>query len=100
MKITKRVRDEYEALLKNVGEVELYTHFVKSGNLASDQFEFPENMILDQSEAFFALFRSTGNNNYFVIGKILRRSAHTLYREAKRKNPDYPANQRFLASVK
>ena len=100
MKITKRVRDEYEALLNSVGEEGLYSHFVKTGNLARDQFEYPENMLIDQSDAFFILYRTTGNNNYFVIGKILRRSSHTLYREAKRKNPDYPVNQKFLASIK
>jgi hypothetical protein len=100
MRVTKRIREEYETLLKDVGEARFYSHVFGTGVLALRHFEHPENMMLDQSEAFFVLFRTTGNRNYFTIGRILRRAAHRLYRDGKRKNPEYPTNARFLASVK
>ena len=98
MKVTKRIRDEYETLLKNAGEVAFLNHIFRTGIAARKHFEYPENMMLDQSEAFFALFRSTGNYNYFTIGRILRRVAHKLYRDGK-KNPAYPHNKRFIDIV-
>jgi len=100
MRVTKRIREEYETLLKDVGEVKFFSHVFGTGVLARRHFEHPENMMLDQSEAFFALFRTTGNNHYFTIGRILRRAAHKLYRDSKSKNPEYPVNKRFLDSVK
>ena len=96
MRVTKRVREEYETLLGNVGETKFYTHILGTGVLSRKHFEYPECMMLEQSEAFFALFRTTGNSNYFTIGKILRRAAHKLYRDSRRNNPEYPKNKKFL----
>jgi hypothetical protein len=100
MRVTKRIRDEYETLLRDVGEARFFNHVLKNGVLARRHFEYPENMMLDQSEAFFALFRTSGNQNYFTIGRILRRAAHRLYRDSRKRNPEYPENARFLFSVK
>lgn len=100
MKVTKRIREEYEKLLSDVGEARFYSHVFGTGILARRHFDYPENMMLDQSEAFFALFRTTGNYNYFVIGRVLRRAAHKLYRDSRRKNQNYPANKRFLDVVR
>jgi hypothetical protein len=100
MRVTKRIRDEYETLLKNVGESKFYHNVFVAGVLARKRFEYPENMILDQSEAFFSLFRSTGNSNYFTIGRLLRRAAHRLYRDGHRKNTEYQNNKRFLYIVR
>lgn len=100
MRVTKRIREEYESLLHNSGEDKFYRHVFGTGILARRHFDRPENMMLDQSEAFFALFRNTGNNNYFIIGKILRRVAHRLYRDIRRSIPEYPADNRFIDSVK
>jgi hypothetical protein len=99
MRVTKRIREEYEALLKDVGEAKFFSHVVVTGVLARTHFEYPENMMLDQAEAFFILYRTTGNRSYFTIGRLLRRAAHKIYRDSKRKNPDYPVNKRFLDSV-
>lgn len=98
-KVTKRIRDEYEALLKQIGEDGFYKHITTRAILVRKHYEFPENMMLEQSDGFFALFRTTGNENYFVIGKILRRTAHKLYREA-RKDPNYPINKKFIDLIK
>lgn len=100
MRVTKRIREEYETLLRDVGEARFYNHVFGTGVLARRHFEHPENMMLDQSEAFFALFRTSGNRNYFVIGRILRRAAHRLYRDGMRRNPEYPVNKRFLDVVR
>ena len=35
---------------------------------------------IDTSDDFFSLYRSTGEEDYFVIGKILRRVGHAVYR--------------------
>lgn len=100
MRVTKRIRDEYETLLKDAGEAKFFSHVFKSGVSARRHFDHPENMMLDQAEAFFALFRTTGNRNYFTIGKLLRRAAHKLYRDSKKNVQNYPSNKRFLDSVK
>jgi len=96
MRVTKRIRDEYETLLKDVGNSGFYSHILGTAVLARKHYEYPENTMLDQSESFFSFFRSTGNDNYFSIGIILRRVAHKLYRDSRRKNPEYPKNKRFL----
>lgn len=100
MRVTKRIRDEYETLLKDAGEAKFFSHVFKSGVSARRHFDHHENMMLDQAEAFFALFRTTGNRNYFTIGKLLRRAAHKLYRDSKKKVPNYPANKKFLDIVR
>jgi hypothetical protein len=100
MRITNRIRDEYEALFKNVGEGKFYGHVLGSGALARNHLEYPEIAMIDQSDGFFALYRATGNIIYFNIGRVLRRAAHKLYREGRKKNPNYPVNKRFITIVK
>lgn len=100
MRITGRIRQDYETLLKNVGEVKFYRQVLGSGVIAAHETDHPEIMMLDQAEDFFSLYRQTGNDNYFTIGKILRRASHRLYREFHRKVDDFPRNARFLNIVK
>jgi hypothetical protein len=97
--VTKRIREEYETLLRNVGESRFYSHVLSTGQQACKQFEHAEIMMLDQSDAFFSLYRTTGNCNFFIIGKILRRVAHKLYRYLREKSST-PVNRRFLNIVK
>jgi hypothetical protein len=100
MRITGTIRHNYETLLKNIGEVKFYRRVLGSGVIAAHEMDHPEIMMLDQAEDFFSLYRQTGNNNYFTIGKILRRASHKLYREFARKGGDFPRNARFLNIVK
>jgi hypothetical protein len=100
MRITRSIRQDYETLLKNIGEVKFYRRVLGSGVIAAHENAHPEIMMLDQAEDFFALYRRTGNNNYFTIGKILRRASHTLYREFGRNVDEFPRNARFLNVVK
>lgn len=99
MRVTKRIREEYETLLKDVGEEKFFKHILRTGVLARKHLDYPEDMMLDQAEAFFVLFRTTGNSNLFIIGKVLRRAAHRIYRESKKKNKNYKNNKRFLDIV-
>jgi len=60
----------------------------------------PEIEILNLSESFFSLFRSTGNEDFFVIGRALRRAANKLYRQFLRINKEKEVNLRFLNVVR
>jgi len=99
-KVTKRIQEEYETLLRDVGEDRFFNHVFGNGVSARRHYEYPEITMLEQSEAFFALFRTTGDSAYFTIGKILRRVAHKLYRDGRKKNAEYPVNRKFLSSIK
>lgn len=96
-KVTKRIKDQYENVLDSEGEDQFYRFVL--GHATLNIRNRAEVVILDQSDSFFSLSRSTGNIKYFTIGKILRRAAHKLYREARRRTPDYPINNKFLNIV-
>jgi hypothetical protein len=98
MRVPGRVRDEYETFLVRHGENEFLSFLIKSGSIAKAHYDHPEMMMLDQSDDFFSLYRTTGNNNYFTIGKILRRAAHMLYRDNHKKGFT-PINNRFFNLV-
>jgi hypothetical protein len=100
MPVTKRIQEQYSAMLIQVGENSFLNHVFQEGVLAKNFYEHPEITMLEQSESFFALFRTTGDAKYFTIGKLLRRAAHKLYRNGKRKNPNYPSNKKFLDVIK
>ena len=100
MRITRKIKQDYETLLKNVGELKFYRRVLGSCIISAHENEHPEIMMLDQAEDFFALYRRTGNDNYFTIGKILRRASHTLYREFHRSTDEFPRNARFLNVIK
>jgi hypothetical protein len=100
LKVTKRIQEEYSGLLKDVGEDRFFNHVFGNGVSARKHYEHPEIVMLEQSESFFSLFRTTGDGNYFVIGKILRRAAHKLYRDGRKKNQEYPINKKFLQLIK
>jgi hypothetical protein len=100
MQVTKKIRDEYETILRSVGESGLYSNVLCAGILHRKHIDAPELMMMDQSDSFFSLYRTTGNENYFVIGRVLRRVAHRLYRESMKLKPITPRSNRFLNIVK
>jgi hypothetical protein len=100
MRVPKRIREEYEKLLKDVGEAKFYEHVLESGFSIKRHITMPEVKMLEQSNDFFSLYRTTGNNNYFRIGIILRRVAHKLYRDSFYADPKRPVDRRFLNIVK
>jgi hypothetical protein len=99
MRVDSKISKQYEALLKSVGEQNFYNRVLGSGVLSKRDAVHPEIVMLDQAEEFFALYRRTGNENYFTIGRVLRRASHTLYREFHREH-GFPNNARFLNIVK
>ncbi len=98
-KLKKEISDRYLEILKNKGEDGLYRHIIGTGVMRSVRVPNPEVEILDMSDSFFSLFRSTGIDDYFIIGKILRRAAHKLYRQFLRINKEKPRSGRFLNVV-
>lgn len=99
MNINKKVATLYEDTLKKLGERKFFERVVGDCILERASVDFPEINMLDRSEGFFTLARRTGNQNYFIIGKILRRAAHRLYRDGKKRDSSYPVNKRFLAII-
>jgi len=90
---------KYEAILKNRGELGLYQKIVGSTIVRSVDVVQPDVELLNLSESFFSEFRKSGDNKYFIIGKILRRSAHTIYRQLLKLNKT-PINSKFLNMVR
>lgn len=100
MRISKKLQNDYEILLKKDGADKVYRHALGTAIINLTRYDHPENMLLDQAEGFFSLFRQTGNDAYFIIGKCLRKAAHKIYREQHRKHNPYPLNKRFLNLLK
>jgi hypothetical protein len=99
-KIPDDLCKDYLTMLQKYGEEGLFRRTVGAGFLRLTQIEHPDLEVLDFSDAFFALYRRTGEDMYFTIGKILRRAAHTIYRELLRQNKTKKPNfQRFLNAV-
>lgn len=100
MRLSNSLKKEYENILINKGEDYFYKYAVGSGFVQRTQNAHSEMTILDMSEAFFSLFRQTGNDNYFCIGKLLRRAAHRLFRDKNRDQQTPESSARFLHSVR
>ena len=99
LKVKQDISDRYASILKAKGEDGLYRHVIGTGIMRSIKVQHPDIEVLNMSEAFFTLFRRTGDETYFIIGKVLRRAAHALYRQFLRLNKDKPKNDRFLNIV-
>src|SRR5689334_22704423 len=99
MKLGTKLISEYEKLLLKKGEDYFYKYVVGRGYLDRTKNENSEIIVLDMSEAFFSLFRQTGNDNYFTIGRILRKAAHRLYRDRVNSINTNEVNARFLYLV-
>lgn len=100
MRLAKKLKQEYENLLISKGEEYFYKYAVGSGFMDRSNYERSEILMLDRAEAFFILFRQTGNDNYFTIGRILRKAAHRLYRNRIQSMEEPEVNARFLYLVK
>ena len=103
IKLSKEISNNYVEMLKVHGEDGLYRGVIETGFLlqSSKTNNEPDLEILEYSEAFFSLYRRTGNEKFFLIGKILRRAANTVYRELLRTNENKKPNyKKFLNIVK
>ncbi len=90
----------YLEMLIEHGEDGLYRKVIGTGFLRyASSIKCPEVEILDLSDAFFAAHRRNGDEILFTVGKVLRRSAHTLYRTLLRQDTKRPINKRFLNAI-
>lgn len=86
-------------ILEEEGKEKLYRRVLGDIIIHYDN-EFPEEILLEKSEKYFASFRRTGEEKFFETGKILRRAAHKLYRERRRTFENYPTLVKFLDIVR
>jgi len=98
--LNDNIIEKYSKLLKNKGVDGIYRHVVAIGIINSVNVQNPEIEILDTAEAFFSLYRRTGENAYFEIARTLRKAAHKIYREFLRINSNKEINMRFLNVVR
>jgi len=98
-KIPKKVQEMYTQLLDVRGREGLYKWAIGQGILRADAVLCPDVEMLDLADSFFALSRSSGDKKLFIIGQILRKSAHKIFRSLEKVNPERPLSTRFLKSV-
>ena len=99
-KLSETLAKTYVEMLSIHGEHGLYRKVIGHGIIryASD-IKAPEVEILDLAEAFFSAYRRGEDEVFFIIGRVLRRAAHTLYRKLH-KDTQTATNKRFLNVVR
>jgi len=98
--IPEDIAQEYTTLLSKSGEEALYKRAVGAGIVRAAKIANIEVEVLDLAESFFSLYRRKGDEVYFKVGKVLRRAAHTLYRQFIKMDNKKRINKRFLNKVK
>ena len=99
-KLSSELANEYIDLLSKIGEEGLYQRTLGVVNQPELKVENPDIEILDFSEAFVSKYRSTGQEEFLTIGKILRRAAHKIYRTLLEKDKTKKPSPRFLTLIK
>ena len=99
-KIPERVKERHLQMLKQVGEDGLYKEAIAACLFNIDKRKHPEIDALDLSEAFLSLYRRTGDSEYLVIHRVLRKAAHKVYWELS-KQSDFKRyySERFITLV-
>jgi len=92
--LSRDLCDNYELKLLAKGDEGFYKYVLGSAFNTKADYEHPDVVLLDAAESFFAIFRQTGNDNYFTIGRIMRRAAHRLHRTLGKQ-----ADNRFLRII-
>ncbi|MDP2683537.1 MAG: hypothetical protein Q8P20_00620 [bacterium] len=95
-KISDRVKEAHLKILKQVGAEGLYNQAVSACLFNSTQLTSPEIELLDLSEAFLALYRRTGGDDFLIICKALRRAAHKVHRVLSKKTDNFIKSPRFI----
>lgn len=90
----------FKTVLKRKGSEGLYRHLIGVGVLKSISGNNSDFEMLNKSNSFFSLFRRTGEEVYFELGKVFRRAAHTLYRQLLKINKDKRKSDKFLNVVR
>lgn len=97
--VNKRDKDFYSKILHKFGERGLYEKAFGAGMINSAAEKDADIIILNLSESFFRLHRRTGNDDYAVIGKALRRAAHRVMRELIKQRSEKIPDARFLVQM-
>lgn len=83
------------------GEEGLYNYLCRAADRIIMVEEFPEADLIELSDKFFSLYRSVGEENFFILGKVLRRAAHSIYRKSFKFYPNKKINsKKFLNLIK
>ncbi len=86
-------------LLSRGGEEGLYKYLKKAAfEKLKDQGGL-ENEFIETSEDFFSLYRSTGEDKYFILGKVLRRVGHAVYRHGFKIDSSKKVNKRKFLNL-
>lgn len=98
---TETTVDVFLEQLKKYGDHNLYLKIVEGWltilPASAKSTENMENQVLGLSDCFFSMFRRTGIKEHFILGKVFRRAAHTIYRESlKRDGEKVPNFTKFL----
>lgn len=99
LRVTKNTQQELLGILQEKGQEGLFRYVIGRSALEKRIDYLPEGLLLDRADAFFSLARTTNNEKFFLIGKILRRAAHIIYR-AQHKTKGHAYNSRFLNLIK
>jgi hypothetical protein len=94
-KISQKVKNTHVNMLNKFGEQGLYERLVGAGMTQAAKIKHPEITVLNLSDSFYALYRSTGDQNYAIISKALRKAAHTIHRQLKRGGADPLDNKTY-----
>jgi hypothetical protein len=86
-------------LLAKNGEEGLYKYFKDTALTKISEQPNLEEEFINISEEFFSLYRSTGEEKYFVLGKILRRVGHAVYRQGFKVNPLKKTNKKKFINL-
>ena len=99
-KISKKVIDSHLQLLHKLGTDGLYKRAIGVAMMSVAKINNPDIGLLDLSDSFLSLYRRTGELEYLTISRVLRRSAHVVYRQLmKQNNNKKPNMKRFLTVV-
>jgi hypothetical protein len=99
MKLKNNTINYYTKLLKAKGSDGVYSQLLSSSIIKGiTPGADPDLDMLLVSNSFFALFRTSGDDSYFELGKVFRRAAHTVHRRII-KTIDRKTNNKFLHMV-
>jgi len=74
----------------------MYQYIISNGFMNYSDVRHPELDLLSAAEGFFELYRRSEKEEFYIIGRILRRAAHKLYRLYLKMDPNRRINERFL----
>jgi hypothetical protein len=98
--ISEEAIDQIKEIHKKHGSEGFFKKVIGDAFLNLHNNSEPDLILLNYSEAFFVMYRRTGEDYYSDLGRILRRAAHKVYRELMKQNKNKKPNfNRFLTAV-